>query len=668
MTSTLNRPRAADTTVSNGPGTPVVPTRDLRGARPASWLRRHGASLAWLLPVLAIAAVVMAFNMDGSPQRIDDEGTYAAQAWAIQNLGEITHYTYWYDHPPVGWLQISAYTAVTGAFSRYDVAVLAAREAMLFFTVVSVALVWLLGRKLGLSRPAAAVAGLVFAVSPLALQFHRTVYLDNVATPWLLAAFVFALSKRYQLAGFAAASLSFGIAVLSKETYLLALPFLAWTMWRGADTSTRRYTLSIAGSLLVLVGLGYVALAAVKGELLPGAGRVSLLEGIQFQLATREASGSVFDTGSLFFATVSQWWQLDQVLIVLGALASGVAVFVKKLRPLGVMMVFLIAFMFRPGGYLPVPYVIMLLPFAALLVAAVTDHAVRVFRARRAGALSTAATRTGSIAWLALTLAAVVAIVPLWAVQLRGFLDSDLDAPMRNAESWVETNVPKDSRLLVDDAVWVDLVDAGFARDNVIWFYKIDTDGAVQAQSPNGWRDSDYLFETESVRTSGPTSPEIREALANSTVIASFGDGDQQVNVRQIDSQGAAQAQTEADDAASARAQAGAELAQNPNLQISSTLSTALSDGRVDPRAIIVLGQLAALGPISVADPEALPGEQDALFRQIDVTPQGGQSVDEVRTTLEGLGSVYVPESVVPSGDGLRVTFSAVAPTGVLSN
>jgi len=153
MTSTLNRPRAADTTVSNSPGAPVVPTKDLRGAKPASWLRRHGAGLAWLLPVLAIAAVVQAFNMDGSPQRIDDEGTYTAQAWAIQNLGEIAHYTYWYDHPPVGWLQISAYTALTGAFSRYDVAVLAAREAMLFFTIVSVVLVWLLGRKLGLSRP-----------------------------------------------------------------------------------------------------------------------------------------------------------------------------------------------------------------------------------------------------------------------------------------------------------------------------------------------------------------------------------------------------------------------------------------------------------------------------------------------------------------------------------
>jgi len=667
MTSTLNRPSAVDDRTATAPrrlGTPMQPTPE----RSPGWLRRHGASLVWLLPLMAIAAVVQAFNMAGSPQRIDDEGTYTAQAWAVQAFGELAHYTYWYDHPPVGWLQISAYTALTGAFDRYDVAVLAGREAMLAFTVVAVALLWLLARKLGLSRPAAAAAGLLFAVSPLALQFHRTVYLDNVATPWLLAAFVFALSKRYQLAGFAAASLSFGIAVLSKETYLLALPFLAWMMWRGADRSTRRYTLSIAASLLVLVGLGYVALAAVKGELLPGAGRVSLLEGVQFQLATREASGSVFDTGSLFFATVSQWWQLDQVLIVAGTLASVVGLFVKRVRPIAAMMVFLIVFMFRPGGYLPVPYVIMLLPFAALLVAAVTDAAVKSVRARRAGAVSTAAVRTGSVAWLALAVAAVVALVPLWAVQLRGFLDADLDAPMRNAETWVETNVPKDSRLLVDDAVWVDLVRAGFARDNVIWFYKIDTDGAVQAQSPNGWRDSDYLFETESVRTSGSASADVRSALESSTVVASFGEGDQQVNVRRIDRDGADEAQRSADESASARSAAGAELAENPDLQVSATFDQALRDGRLDPRAIIVLGQLAAIAPISVADPDALPGEQESLFRQFDVTPQGGETVEQLDAVLRGLGETYEPASIEPRGDGLRITFSAVAPSGVLSD
>ncbi|GAA0956752.1 glycosyltransferase family 39 protein [Frigoribacterium faeni] len=664
MTSTLNRPRVTDAVA---PDAPVrTPRQDPPRVARASWLRRHGASLAWLLPVLAVAAVVQSLNMAGSPQRIDDEGTYVAQAWAVQNLGELAHYTYWYDHPPVGWLQISAYTALTGAFSRYSIAVLAGREAMVFFTVVAVALLWMLARKVGLGRVAASAAALVFAVSPLAVQFHRTVYLDNVATPWLLAAFLFALSRRHQLAGYAAASASFGIAVLSKETYLLALPFLAWTMFRGADKSTRRYTLSIAASLLVLIGLSYVALAAVKGELLPGAGRVSLLEGITFQLGTRESSGSVFDTGSLFFATVSQWWQLDQVLIVLGAAASVVGLFLKRVRPIAAMMVFLIAFMFRPGGYLPVPYVIMLLPFAALLVAAVSESAVTTWRARHASRGTTAVRRTGSVAWIAVSVAAVIAIVPLWSTQLRGFFLSDLDAPMRDAQGWISDNVPKDSRLLVDDAMWVDLVDDGFARDNVIWFYKLDTDGAVQAQSPNGWRDSDFIVTTESVRTSGGSSAGIQSALDNSSVVASFGTGDQTVDIRRIDSDGAAQAATDADTAAAARSQVGAELAQNPSLQVSGVFRQALEDGRIDPRAVIVLGQLASTGAVTVADPQALPGESEGLFRQLVVTPADGQTVDGLAAWIEGLGATYAPESVTPVDDGLLVTFSALPPDGIL--
>ena len=663
MSATLERP-----TVETRPSVPRThaPEPARQGSPVGDWVRRHGASLAWLLPVLAIAAVVQALNMAGSPQRIDDEGTYTAQAWAVQNLGELAHYTYWYDHPPVGWLQISAYTALTGAFGRYDIAVLAAREAMVAFTVVGVALLWLLARKVGLGRAAASVAALIFAVSPLAVQFHRTVYLDNVATPWLLAAFLLALSKRYQLAGFAASAATFGIAVLSKETYLLALPFLAWVMIRNADKSTRRYTLSIAASLLVLVGLGYVALAAVKGELLPGAGRVSLLEGVTFQLGTRASSGSVLDTGSLFFATVSQWWQLDQVLIVLGTLASVVGLFLRRVRPFAAMTVFLIAFMFRPGGYLPVPYVIMLLPFAALLIAAVSSAAVTAARARRAGRAGTLAARGGSIVWLALATAAVVAAVPLWTTQLRGFFLSDLDAPMRNAENWVADNVPKDSRLLVDDAMWVDLVDDGFARDNVVWFYKIDTDGAVEAQSPNGWRDSDFIITTESVRTSGSSSADIRAALDNSTVVATFGEGDQEVAVRQIHPDGAAQASADADAAAAARSAAGSQLAQNPALAVSDTFRQALADGRVDSRAVIGLGQLATGGAISVADPDALPGEAENVYRQFLVTPQDGQGTADLRGYVDGLGATFAPESVTESGDGLLLTWSAIAPSGVL--
>ncbi len=40
--------------------------------------------------------------------------------------------------------------------------------------------------------------------------------------------------------------------------------------------------------------------------------------------------------------------------------------------------------------------------------------------------------------------------------------------------------------MLVDDAMWVDLVRAGFERENVVCYYKADTDSDVQELAPDG--------------------------------------------------------------------------------------------------------------------------------------------------------------------------------------
>ncbi|GAB2968186.1 ArnT family glycosyltransferase [Frigoribacterium salinisoli] len=665
MTATTERPRTTPAAPPAPRRTPYEPAPDGWAGRP-SWIRRRGRDLVWLLPALALAAVAQAWNLAGSPQRIDDEGTYTAQAWAVANLGEIAHYTYWYDHPPVGWLQIAAYTTVTGAFGRHDIAVVAAREAVLVATLVAAVLLWALARRIGLSRLTATAATVVFAVSPLALQYHRTAYLDNVATPWLLAAFLLALSRRYQLAGFVGAAAAFGVAVLSKETYLLALPFLVWVMWRTADRATRRYTLSVSAALLTLLGLSYVALALVKGEVVPGQGRVSLWEGITYQLGSREGSGSVLVAGDLANEAAAQWWALDPVLIVLGTLAAVVGLSVRRLRPFAALVVFLLAFMFRPGGYLPVPYVIVLLPFAALLVAGVGEAAVRAWRGRTPGRAATAARRTAATAWLGLTAVAVVVAVPLWTTQLRGFFLADLDAPMRQAQEWVVDNVPRDSRLLVDDAMWVDLVEAGFDRDDVIWFYKLDTDGAVVAQNPNGWADSDFLVTTESIRTSGPDAPQIAQALENSTVVASFGQADQQVDVRRIDAQGAEAAQQQADEAAIDRSEVGRQLAANPSFEAPEAVRTALADGRVDERAVLSLAQLASLGPVTVDELAALPGEQSQPARSLVLTDVEGRDRAGTRQLLEDLGPAYGPQRLEDVDGGLRATWPVPGTGGPL--
>ncbi|MGU3411693.1 ArnT family glycosyltransferase [Microbacterium sp. M1A1_1b] len=643
----------------------------IRGARAGSglgtWFQVHAKSLSWLLPVLTIGVMAQLWNMTGTPQRIDDEGTYTAQAWAITNLGELTHYTYWYDHPPLGWIQIAGYTSLTGAFARYPFAVEAARESMVFFAAASAVLLFVLGRRLGMHRAASAAAVLVFTLSPLALQYHRTVYIDNVATPWLLAAFVLVLSRRQQLAGFVGAAACLGIAVLSKETYLLALPFLIWIAVRRADHSTRRYTLSVAGAVLAVIGGGYILLAAVKGELLPSAGKVSLLQGITYQLGSRQASGSVFTGGNLANEAASQWWALDPVFIVLGSAAAVVGLFLRRVRPIAAMLVFLLLFMFRPNGYLPVPYVIMLVPFAALLVAFVAERSVLALSGRTPFR-STTRTRSATrrllgTTWALVTAAALVVAVPLWGSQLRGFLITDLDKPMAQAENWIGDNVDKSSRMLVDDAMWVDLVKDGFARQNVVWYYKLDTDGAVEKQSPNGWKDSDYVVTTDSMRTGGNSSSDVRQAIQNSTVVASFGTGNQMVDVRQIHPQGAATAKQEITKASDQRKTLGTQLAQNPSLQADAGTKSQFRAGQVDERAMLGLGQVLADRSVQVARFTPITGETGQSFRRLVLTAQTPQAAVRTERTFQALTGTYRPESVERDGDTLTVVFPTPDPT-----
>ncbi|WP_420370193.1 ArnT family glycosyltransferase [Curtobacterium sp. L1-20] len=651
--------------MTNTTGIPIRGTTASSGV--GAWFAVHARSLAWVLPVVAVAALVQAWNMGGTPQRIDDEGTYTAQAWAITHLGELTHYTYWYDHPPLGWIQIAGYTSLTGAFARYPFAVEAAREAMVFFAAVSAVLVFVLGRRLAMSRPASAVAVLVFGLSPLALQYHRTVYIDNVATPWLLAAFVLVLSRRQQLAGFVGAAACLGIAVLSKETYLLALPFLIWMAVRRADPSTRRYTLSVAGAVLAVIGGGYILLAAVKGELLPSAGKVSLLEGITYQLGSRQASGSLFTGGSLANEAASQWWALDPVFIVLGSAAAVVGLFLRRVRPIAAMLVFLLAFMFRPNGYLPVPYVIMLVPFAALLVAFVAERAVLAVSGRTAfrprDRVRGASRRVLGGAWALVTAAALVVAVPLWGSQLRGFLITDLDKPMAQAEDWIGANVDKSSRMLVDDAMWVDLVNDGFARNNVVWYYKLDTDGAVERQSPNGWKDSDYVVTTDSMRTGGNSSPDVREAIANSTSVASFGTGNQEVDVRQINSEGQAAAQRAITRAADQRKTLGTQLADNPALGADSGTRSQFRAGQVDSRAMIALGQVLADRSIRVDRFTPLSGEDGQTFRRVVMHAASAADAKRIEATLDAVSSTFRPASVERDGSRLTAVFPTSDPT-----
>ncbi|PWD50509.1 glycosyltransferase [Serinibacter arcticus] len=650
---------------------------DSDGPRPTrrERLRAILPDALWLAPLLAIGGVVNGIGLFRVPQFIDDEGTYTAQAYAVERLGELTHYTYWYDHPPLGWLQMAGWTNLTGAFDRYPSAVMAGRETMMVALLAATVLLWTLVRRIGAPRIVAAVAVLLFTVSPLAVQFHRTVYLDNIAVVWILLAFVLATARHRQLGAFVAAAVAAGIAVLTKETFLLMVPFVFWVMVRGAAPTTRRYTLTAAGAVLTLTGIGYLLFALLKGELVPGMNRVSLWDGIAFQLLDRDPSGSLTDADSLVRATTDVWVDLDPVFLVTGGLTMVVGLFLRRTRPYAAALALLVLMVVRPGGYVPVPHMIGMLPLMALLVPVVVWTALRT--ARRVRAPGTRAARTRSAAVLvptaALAAAGLALAVPQWSSQLRGQLIPDFNQPFAQAQEWVEQNVPTDYRLLVDDVMWVDLVEAGFPRENVVWYYKADTDPAVIAQSPNGWQDSDYVITTDSMRTFPSEFPRVRQAIDNSTLVASFGEGDRAVEVRRVRAEGIDAASANDGAASERRALLGPQLSTNPNVVLdgvapgdSGSADDAVSSGRLDDRLAVALAQLGAAGPITVELP-AVVGEEDGVLRTALITQRDGAALTtdaeiELADWFTNQNPGFAPQSVTTTDEGLLVTYSLTTP------
>lgn len=112
-------------------------------------LARTNPSVPVVSALLALTAVLRLINIAGSPIRLDDEGTYVAQAFAVSQWGELAHYTYWYDHPPGGWLQLAAWMTLTGPGFGPN-AVTAGRYLMVLAAVISAGLLWLLARRVGL--------------------------------------------------------------------------------------------------------------------------------------------------------------------------------------------------------------------------------------------------------------------------------------------------------------------------------------------------------------------------------------------------------------------------------------------------------------------------------------------------------------------------------------
>jgi hypothetical protein len=608
-------------------------------------LRRLNPSIAILPILLALTAILRLINVTGSPARLDDEGTYVAQAYAITQWGELAHYTYWYDHPPAGWLQLAAWTAITGP-ELGGSAVAAGRYLMIIFAVITAGLLWCLARRTGLSRWAGVIAVVIYAVSPLAISLSRSVYLDNLAIAWLMAALVLICSPRHRLSAMFGAALCFGVAILTKETMLLFVPMVVWLVWTKTVPATRRYALAVFATVLAMVVSTYILMAAVRGELVPGPGHVSLWQGIKFQLWERAEGGAITDPGSLKRHTVTEWLQLDPALPILAVPLALAGLLVERLRPFATGLATLVAVIIRPG-YLPVPLIVSALPLTALLAAGTGEVALRFLR------------QTGSSARLhrvrgpalAAGVLMISIVVSLWLPTYRAVLKTDEDASMQQAQEWIARNVPATDRLIVDDAVWVDMIRDGRKRRDVVWAYKVDTDEQVRAWAPKGWASYDWIVSTPSSRANVPKEGVLTEAMAHAQPAATFGSGGTRVDVLRVNNFAPRPVMP-------AAPAFGTQLAARLTDSADPDALAVLQSRTVDQRLLAALAIVSATGPVRLEDIPAVEGEQIAGTPRREVILSGPRKrLNDLAAFFKSQSGPFAVEAATVTSTGLDVRF-----------
>lgn len=564
--------------------------------------------------ILALAATaLLLLGRASTPQRTSEEGV--SRAWAVEHLPMLDGRPSASDRSPLARAQLQAVRAVTGPLPGSLSPVAIGRLALVVANLASMALLWALARRTGLTRWAAGIAVAVFGLSPLAVHFHRTLLPENLAVPWLLGAFVLATAPRRRVVPLVGASLCLAVATLTSETTLLAVPALVWTAWRTSRPAERDRNLVVAAAPVAIVVGGYLALAADDRS------------GMPFRLFRPDGGGGVLDSSSLAHRIAAQWFELDPVLVASSLVAVLCAlVWVPRLRPAALAFTVIAASAMR-GGSLPIPFVVPLLALAALLVAGGLDEARRRWSATPIDDRLSRRALPASIAALAGVVVVVAPVVgaPGAVAHLRRLTDTANEPAADAARGWLADNLGPGERVLADDVMAVDLIDGHLPPDVVVALPVAADPG--EGRSLTGVT---YIVSTSRFRSGMSESPATAEALAESEVAAGFGSGDERVEIRRIGDDGPRipRVQGARDDDLASRA--GDALLRNASITVSPEAADQLLAGEVDDRLLTVLATLGVdhrfevrAFPSGVGEEGAVQVRRIAELEVIDGEPVG---------------------------------------------
>jgi 4-amino-4-deoxy-L-arabinose transferase-like glycosyltransferase len=513
--------------------------------------------LAWepygVALILAWGVFAHADNLFGYPRYDLDEGTYVAAAWAVLH-GQIYPYTYTYVHPPLGWTLIAIWTWMTGGFFTFGTAINSARVLMIVLAACSALLVYLIARNISRSPWVAALATLLFSLSPLSVQYQREVLLDNIATFWMLLALYLFVIHRGRLRLVAMSAVALGVAVLSKETLVALYPAFIYAVWLYASSFHRRFAFILFTYICLSLGSAFVLLALLKGELFPtgtplggSEPHVSLIGSLAQQVARGSSQGSLATQWGV-------WWRADALFMLASMLAIAGNLFLSRRNP-WLRVVSLLALSYwlflARGGVTFAYYLLPLIPLQALNIA-LFAHAIARAVSR---AIKPAVVRP-HMAWLqhgyAATTVALLLICVLFATRDLRLNNQnrtvDAVAPQTAAIQWIGAHVPRSAIVVANDYLWVDLRAEGgpatrggepFAYIEMYW--EVATDPAItQGLLHDDWNNIDYVVADSDLLSDVPAFHMriISDALDHAVPVQRFANSQFQVTIYQVQHRG----------------------------------------------------------------------------------------------------------------------------------
>jgi 4-amino-4-deoxy-L-arabinose transferase-like glycosyltransferase len=154
------------------------------------------------------------------------------------------------------------------------------------------------------SLSAALLALAIFSFSPLSITYQRQVFLDNVATFWLLLSIYLLVVSKSRMLYIVLAAIAFGFSVLSKEVYLICFPAIIYAAWLYTTKFQRKFSLVSFIYIVIALCSGFVLMAILKDELFPYSWHLpwdthphlSLLDTLLGQAQLGEIGGSFIDS------------------------------------------------------------------------------------------------------------------------------------------------------------------------------------------------------------------------------------------------------------------------------------------------------------------------------------------------------------------------------------